>query len=168
MKSFPFQISIATQADEAELLALNEAAVPHVSSLTTAKLSSLREQSIYTGIARSPKSELVGFILVLDETANYDSVNFGWFHQRYPSFCYVDRIAIAPIFHRQGIGRQLYVTLNNLIQGRYPTLACEVNLRPPNPNSETFHAQLGFAEVGQQDTEGGEKRVVMLTREIQA
>ena len=53
MKSSSFQLSIATQADEAEILALNEAAVPHVSSLSAAKLASLREQSIYTGIARS-------------------------------------------------------------------------------------------------------------------
>ena len=107
MKSSSFQISIATQADEAEILALNEAAVPHVSSLTAAKLASLREQSIYTGIARSSQGELAGFILVLDETAEYDSVNFGWFHQRYAHFAYVDRIAMAPSFHRQGLGHEL-------------------------------------------------------------
>ena len=168
MKSSSFQLSIATQADEAEILALNEAAVPHVSSLSAAKLASLREQSIYTGIARSPQGELAGFILVLNETADYDSVNFGWFHQRYAHFAYVDRIAIAPSFHRHGIGRDLYAAVIHLIQGRYPTLACEVNLRPPNLISETFHAQLGFVEVGQQDTEGGAKRVVMLTQDIQA
>ena len=168
MKSSSFQLSIATQVDEAEILALNEAAVPHVSSLSAAKLTSLREQSIYTGIARSSHGELAGFILVLDETADYDSVNFGWFHQRYAHFAYVDRIAIAPSFHRQGIGRNLYAAAIHLIQGRYPTLACEVNLRPPNLISETFHAQLGFVEVGQQDTEGGAKRVVMLTQDIQA
>ncbi len=167
MKSLSFQLSIATQVDEAEILALNEAAVPHVSSLSAAKLASLREQSIYTGIARSFHGELAGFILVLDETADYDSVNFGWFHQRYAHFAYVDRIAIVPSFHRQGIGRDLYAAVINLIQGRYPTLACEVNLRPPNLISETFHAQLGFVEVGQQDTEGGAKRVVMLTQDIQ-
>ena len=168
MKSSLFQISIATQVDEAEILALNEATVPHVSSLSTAKLASLREQSIYTVVARSSQSELAGFILALDETAEYDSVNFGWFHQRYAHFAYVDRIAIAPSFYRQGIGRELYAAVINLIQGRYPTLACEVNLRPPNLISETFHAQLGFLEVGQQDTEGGAKRVVMLTQDIQA
>ena len=168
MKSSSFQISIATQADEAEILALNEAAVPHVSSLTAAKLALLREQSIYTGIARSSQGELAGFILILDATADYDSVNFGWFHQRYVHFAYVDRIAIAPSFHRQGIGRELYAAVINLIQGRYQTLACEVNLRPPNLISEIFHAQLGFVEVGQQDTEGGAKRVVMLTQDIQA
>ena len=168
MKSPSFQFSIATQVDEAEILALNEAAVPHVSSLSAAKLASLREQSIYTVVARSSQGELAGFILALDETAEYDSVNFGWFHQRYAHFAYVDRIAIAPSFYRQGIGRELYAAVINLIQGRYPTLACEVNLRPPNLISETFHAQLGFVEVGQQDTEGGAKRVVMLTQDIQA
>ncbi|MEC8285119.1 MAG: GNAT family N-acetyltransferase, partial [SAR324 cluster bacterium] len=108
MKSSSFQLSIATQVDEAEILALNEAAVPHVSSLSAAKLASLREQSIYTGIVRSSQGELAGFILVLDETVDYDSVNFGWFHQRYSHFAYVDRIAIAPSFNRQGIGRDLY------------------------------------------------------------
>ena len=143
MKSSSFQLSIATQVDEAEILALNEAAVPHVSSLSAAKLASLREQSIYTGIARSSQGELAGFILVLDETADYDSVNFGWFHQRYAHFAYVDRIAIAPSFHRQGIGRDLYAVIH-LIQGRHPTLACEVNLRPPNLISETFMHNLAL------------------------
>ena len=168
MKSSSFQISVATQTDEAEILALNEAAVPHVSSLTTTKLALLREQSIYTGIARSSTGELAGFILVLDETASYDSVNFGWFHKRYAHFAYVDRIAIASSFQRQGIGRRLYASVNKLVQRRYPTLACEVNLRPPNLISETFHAQLGFVEVGKQDTEGGAKRVVMLTHDVEA
>ena len=75
---------------------------------------------------------------------------------------------LHPVFTVKGLGRDLYAAVIHLIQGRYPTLACEVNLRPPNLISETFHAQLGFVEVGQQDTEGGAKRVVMLTQDIQA
>ena len=158
MKSPSFQFSIATQVDEAEILTLNEAAVPHVSSLSTAKLASLREQSIYTGIARSSQGELAGFILVLDETADYDSVNFGWFHQRYAHFAYVDRIAIAPSFHRQGIGRDLYTAVINLIQGATQHSPVRSTCVHPIQSQRPFMHNLAL-EVGQQDTEGGAKRV---------
>jgi predicted GNAT superfamily acetyltransferase len=36
-----------------------------------------------------------------------------------------------------------------------PLICCEVNLRPHNPGSFAFHQRLGFAVVGEQDTEAG-------------
>jgi predicted GNAT superfamily acetyltransferase len=30
----------------------------------------------------------------------------------------------------------------------HPRVACEVNYEPPNPQSDHFHAALGFQEVG--------------------
>lgn len=162
----PFSIQQATAADDAEFWALNEASVPHVNSISVAKLVQLREQSVFTGIARSASGRFAGYLLVLDQSADYDSLNFRWFRQRYEHFAYVDRLAVDQEFHRQGVGRQLYMALETQLHTRYPLLACEVNVRPPNPISQQFHLQLGFAEVGQQDTEGGQKRVSLMLRNL--
>ena len=43
-------------------------------------------------------------------------------------------------------------------------VSCEVDVVPENPGSLRFHEALGFESVGQQDTEGGEKRVRLLVR----
>jgi predicted GNAT superfamily acetyltransferase len=43
-------------------------------------------------------------------------------------------------------------------------VVCEVNLAPPNPASDAFHAALGFAEVGTVVIEGGAKTVRYLSR----
>ena len=45
-------------------------------------------------------------------------------------------------------------------------LTCEVNLKPPNPGSIVFHQQLGFAEVDQQETEQGAKRVSLMVKTL--
>jgi len=41
---------------------------------------------------------------------------------------------------------------------------CEVNLRPENDASISFHSCLGFVEVGRQMTEGGAKEVALLAK----
>ena len=41
-------------------------------------------------------------------------------------------------------------------------LCCEVNVRPRNDASLRFHHSIGFREVGQQDTDGGNKTVSLL------
>ena len=38
-------------------------------------------------------------------------------------------------------------------------IVCEVNLDPPNPGSDAFHAKMGFAEVGRAELEPGGKLV---------
>lgn len=45
-------------------------------------------------------------------------------------------------------------------------LFCEVNLRPRNDPSREFHEAIGFREVGQQDTDGGDKRVSLMALEL--
>ena len=41
-----------------------------------------------------------------------------------------------------------------------------MNLRPRNEVSLAFHDTMGFTSVGEQDTEGGAKTVVMLARTL--
>jgi len=45
------------------------------------------------------------------------------------------------------------------IQLGHTTIACEVNLQPPNPISDKFHAALGFEEVGRATIDNGAKTV---------
>jgi predicted GNAT superfamily acetyltransferase len=45
-------------------------------------------------------------------------------------------------------------------------LFCEVNVRPRNDASLAFHEAIGFREVGQQDTDGGAKRVSLLALDL--
>jgi predicted GNAT superfamily acetyltransferase len=45
-------------------------------------------------------------------------------------------------------------------------VTCEVNLDPPNPGSEAFHARLGFKQVGVQSTKGGAVTVSLLAAPV--
>ncbi len=110
--------------------------------------------------------EAIGFCLALTHGAAYESLNYRWFHQRYEEFLYVDRIVVAASHHRRGLGRRLYDDLIANNGDSAKVLTCEVNLRPANPISLTFHQRLGFRIVGEQDTDGGTKRVALMLRSL--
>ncbi len=148
------------------LLALNEDAVPHVNSLSLAKLSVLHQQSVYLGVARDAAGAVAGFLLALGENADYASENYRYFQRRYPRFLYVDRIAVSAGYQRAGVGTALYRGLLAACAADYPLLACEVNLRPPNPTSLAFHQRMGFKPIGEQDTEKGSKCVCMMVMSL--
>ena len=149
----------ATAADWADVLALNQAHRPHVGALTPAGLRQLYERAIYFRLAEAAGA-LVGFLIALDPPAEYGSPNFLWFKARYERFVYIDRVAVVAGRRRHGIGRRLYEDLETVAGARgFDLLTCEYNLRPPNADSARFHGRLGFAEVGRQDTEQGQKTV---------
>jgi predicted GNAT superfamily acetyltransferase len=85
----------------------------------------------------------------------------------YEQFVYLDRIAVLPEFRRYGIGRRFYTALVDEYTGRWPLLTCEVNTRPRNDTSLSFHHSIGFREVGQQDTDGGSKTVSLLALRLE-
>ena len=160
-----FLMTTWTEEDLAELLRLNQAEVPHVGDLNPQSLEQLLAYSYFTGVARV-KDQIAGFIVALTPGQEYTSLNYRWFCDYYREFLYVDRIVVAPEFKGQGLGRALYdaVAQNNPVKAG--VITCEVNIQPLNQSSLDFHARIGFVEVGQQDTEGGKKRVSLLAKNL--
>jgi predicted GNAT superfamily acetyltransferase len=158
-------IDRATPDDYAGVLALNDGAVPAVNSIPIDKLARLHRQSVFFGVARDPVG-IAGFLLALDQQADYDSLNFRYFVRNYPRFAYIDRVVVRPDLHGTGTGKRLYHGLLAAVAESAPLLACEVNLEPPNPGSLLFHRRMGFEPVGEQLTEGGRKRVCLMIRPI--
>lgn len=144
---------------------MNEQALPHVNSVTTGYFSAQVDSDAYfRAVYRDDRP--AAFLLAMNEQADYDSLNFLWFRERYSQFVYIDRVVVGVDHRREGLGASLYADLLEWARGRTPRLACEVNLRPPNDPSRRFHEKLGFRPVGTQDTDGGCKTVSLMTREL--
>ena len=154
-------IEEAIQSDYEAILVLNELAVPHVNSISMDALNHLHAQSISLGVAHLD-GQVAGYLLALDQSGVYTSLNFQWFVREYTVFTYVDRIVVGSEFRRRGIAEALYAHLCDKIPQSCPVLTCEVNTKPANPGSMAFHATLGFEPVGEQSTEQGTKSVCML------
>jgi predicted GNAT superfamily acetyltransferase len=146
-----------TDDDLATIHAINQAEVPAVGSETLTDLAHIAHVSTIALVAEID-DEIAGFCLVLAPGADYDSMNYRWFSERYDSFVYLDRVAIAPRFQRRGVGRSLYAEVERRSRDRDPAaehFTLEVNLRPRNERSLAFHAELGFIEIGRQETDYG-------------
>jgi predicted GNAT superfamily acetyltransferase len=153
--------------DLASVHSINEGEVPAVGSATPEALTHIAGQSVIALVAELD-DEIAGFCLVLAPGADYNSVNYRWFSDRYDDFVYLDRVAIAPAFQRRGVGRAMYAEVERLAREQHPTathFTLEVNLRPRNDRSLAFHAALGFVEVGQQETDYG-ALVSMMAKEL--
>ena len=154
----------ARSDDLAALVALNQADLPHLSALTIESLARLGQMATYFLVAELD-GVVAGFVLAMSPAAGYESINFRWFKSRYPSFLYIDRVVIAQERRRAGVASSLYRDLVAHAEASgAQLLACEVNVRPPNPGSLAFHARHGFVEVGTQDTEDGGKTVSLQIR----
>lgn len=145
------------------LLALNNAHEVELSRLDRDRLARLVEQAF---IAR--RIGLVeAFIISFDQDADYDGVNFQWFRDRYERFVYVDRIVVAPEARGRGHARRLYADLfDHARRAGHDRIVCEVNSSPPNPQSDAFHASIGFEQVGVALIHGGAKTVRYLSLEL--
>jgi uncharacterized protein len=145
------------------MLALNNAHARELSWLEPERLEHLVSEAF---LARRI-GELDAFLLALDQDADYDSPNFLWFRARYPRFVYVDRIVVASSARGRGHARRLYDDLfEHARRAGQQRVVCEVNAIPPNPESDAFHAALGFVEVGTASIHGGSKTVRYLERKM--
>ncbi len=160
-------IRTVADADLDEILAHNNAAVPAVNALVRADLEYFVRVAHSFLVIDAPDDAIAGFMIGLGPGVDYDSSNYGWFSDRYESFVYVDRIVVAESGRGMGVGTLLYdeFARRGGADGREVMLA-EVNIEPRNDVSLAFHDARGFVSVGEQDTEGGAKRVTMLAKPL--
>ncbi len=147
------------------VLAMNNAAAPHVGELDAARLADLFAKSRLARVAEVG-GRRAGAIVCFSPGARYASENYLWFDRRYDDFLYIDRIFVDGRAAGAGIGQRFYRNLEDFAGGRVSMLACEVNERPPNPGSIRFHEKWGFSAVGRRITEGGAKAVVMMAKNL--
>jgi predicted GNAT superfamily acetyltransferase len=145
------------------LLELNNAHARELSWLDPGRLQHLVAQAF---LARRI-GNLGAFLLAFEQDADYDSPNFLWFRARYPRFVYVDRIVVAASARGRGCARRLYQDLFERAGcAGHERVVCEVNSRPPNPESDAFHTALGFVEIGSASIHEGRKTVRYLSRPL--
>jgi predicted GNAT superfamily acetyltransferase len=149
------------------VLAMNNAAVPAVPPATKEEIAELVTTASLAVVAEDEPGAPIGFLLAMDPGVAYDSENYRWFADRSDSFVYVDRIVVADGQRGGGIGRALYgAAFERAREFGRAEVACEVNVRPANPESLAFHARLGFEKLGEQETKGGAYRVALLAAEV--
>jgi uncharacterized protein len=138
-------------------LSLNNTHAKETSLLDESSLGALLNIAFY---ARGLDQGSTAFLIALDHNAPYDNPNFNWFKQRFGGFVYIDRIIVADGARGRGIARRLYQDLFAAAErAGHTRVVCEVNLVPPNPASDAFHAAMGFVEIGQATIHEGLKTV---------
>lgn len=149
----------ATEDDDA-ILALNLESEDLLSPMDRARLALLRSQAAYLRVLCDADDAVVAFLMAFREGADYDSPNYLWFAERYPSFLYIDRVVVSAAYQGQGFGKRLYDDLFAFARRTdIATVACEFYTVPLNEGSSRFHAKYGFREVGAQWVVDGSKQV---------
>ena len=135
-----------TDADLAEVLALNERNVEVLAPMDEPRLHELRGLADRFDVV-DVGDRFAGFVVTFPAGSSYDSPNYAWFAERYDSFGYLDRIVLHEDHRRRGLGGFVYdaVEADAAPSGR---LLLEVNLDPPNEPSLAFHRARGYREVG--------------------
>jgi len=156
----------AQVSDFPRILDINAMEEEKTSRIDLARITQLDLWSDYHKVA-VVDDEVIGFLLVMSETSDYDGDNFRWFVERYSRFLYVDRIVINRRSARRGVGSALYSDLIQFAATQsWSTLCCEINVSPPNPVSHAFHAHFSFEEVGRSAAAGAPKSVSYQVTEI--
>ena len=158
----------AQPADFPAVLALNAESVHFLSPLDEARLAELHAEAAVHWVVEH-NGHVIAFLLAFREDAAYDSVNYQFFVQRYPTFLYVDRIVVSQTTQARGTGSILYQGVFAFAAGHgIPIVTCEIDVDPPTPVSERFHAKFGFREVGRQAVAGGTKQVALQVADVAA
>ena len=168
MRHVSAPIRTVTSDDLAGILDLNNAAVPAVNALEASDLDWFASVAHSFLVHPAADGSVAGFLIGLDGPGlDYESLNYAWFSERYEQFIYVDRIVVDAAGRGAGVGRSLYDTFGARgVEHGHHTLVAEVNVRPRNERSLRFHERYGFRPVGEQDTDGGAKRVSLLEKRL--
>ena len=159
------QVTDVRKTEFEAILALNQASVPHVSSLVLSDIAWFADHASYFRVARI-NDEIAGFLIGLGPGLDYASPNYRYFCRRHDTFGYVDRVVVAAGARRRGVASQLYDDYAATLRSYVPFMTCEVNIRPPNQSSMAYHERHGFACVATQETEGGKKEVALMEKRL--
>lgn len=145
----------------AALLALNNAHAVELSELDASRFSTLCAQAFAAWHIADD-----ALLLAFDQDADYDSENFIRLQARFERFVYIDRVVCAARARGRGHAARLYAALEHAARDAgHERLVCEVNIEPPNPASDRFHAASGFLPIGEARLGNG-KRVGYLCRAL--
>ncbi len=143
--------------DLTPVLSLNNAHAKETSALDEGSLAALLSMAFY---ARGLDRGATAFLIALDHNASYQNPNFAWFLAFHEPCIYIDRVIVAKSARGMGIARLLYEDLFDLAtQAGHKRVVCEVNIEPPNPASDAFHAAMGFHGIGEATIHNGAKTV---------
>ncbi|HEX2094118.1 MAG TPA: GNAT family N-acetyltransferase [Longimicrobiaceae bacterium] len=155
----------AQEADIPAILVINAAGAPGVSPLSASEWTELARLATLSCVAESDGT-ILGYLVALAPEVNYTGEEFRWFQQQYARFLYIDQVAVAGSWRGCGVGALLYAHAEAFALSRGSTrLVCEVNLRPPNPESMRFHTRWGFSSVGTLEVSDG-RLVSLLVKEL--
>ncbi len=134
--------------DFPSIAALNAESEQYLSPMVEARLERLHGWAAYHRVIELDGS-VAAFLLAFREGAGYDSPNYRWFSERYPSFVYIDRVVVAPAHRGNGLATSFYLDVFAFARKNdVATVTCEFDIDPPNEVSRRFHERLGFQEVG--------------------
>lgn len=152
--------------DAQQVLDINSISTPAVATLDRRELVRLMGLSGLHLVAEDGPVVL-GYALAFRSDHDYDGEEFLAFRSGMSApFVYVDQIAVRQEARRRGIGLCLYEALERSGAGiGAGALCCEVNTRPPNPDSLAFHKRLGFVTHGSLSTQDG-RDVALLVKRI--
>lgn len=132
-----------------------------MSRMDRARLDVLASQCAYLRVAEADR-DIAAFLIGFAPGSAYTSENYRWFCERYPSFLYVDRIAVDGRFRGRGLGVALYEDFFAFARKRgIDRVVAEFDINPPNPVSARLHERFGFREVGSRQVSYADKRVSM-------
>ena len=148
-------------SDLEEIWNINQENIPEVGDVPNVdRLKKLIDWSSHLIVIRD--NDISGFIILMREGQNYDSLNYKFFNSQSFPFLYVDRIAIKDGHRRKGLGRMIYEKTIDIAKDLDVSTCCEVNTIPRNDPSLAFHDTFGFREVGTKDYD--DHSVVYLTK----
>jgi uncharacterized protein len=156
------------ERDAQRVLAINLESRPGVAPLDKPELLRLLALP-HQHLVATRGDEVVGYLLAFPRDAPYDGEEFLLFREILTAaYLYVDQVAVESGLRGEGTGRSLYDELRSVaVRGRVEVLCCEVNLRPPNPRSQSFHQKLGFRPVRRLCTRDG-REVQLLAKTLAA
>jgi len=134
-----------------EIYSINQQNIPAVGALESVdKLKELLSISSYHS-ALLLDNKLIGFTICFREKTIYWSENYKYFMNHLKKFLYIDRVAIDKNYRRNGFGKKLYEDIFLSTQQELLSITAEVNTKPINQASLSFHTHMGFKQIGKRD-----------------